>query len=338
MLVRATNWIGDTVISLPALEAVRENFPESEIVVLARPWVIPLIEHHPAVDRIILLKKGRPLSGFIELIRVARLLRKKKFDMAILFQNAFEAALLTYMGGVKNRIGYNLDWRGLLLTHSIRRDDPILKEHQVEYYLSILRSMGWNSKTGYPRLWIGKRDSEAAESLLLSGGIGKEEEIIGLSPGAAYGPAKRWPAERFALVGDWASERWGSKVLLIGGPGENRVCRALAGAMKYSPVNLCGKTTLGQAMAIIKRCDFFITNDSGLMHVAAALDVPMIAIFGSTDPIATGPISQRARVVRKKADCAPCLKKECPSDFRCMLSITPEDVWEELTMLKEETG
>jgi len=338
ILIRATNWVGDLAISLPALEALRENFPSSEITVLARPWVIPLIEHHPSVDRIITLERGKGfLSRTGQFLRMARILRREEFDMAILFQNAFEAALLAYMGGVKLRIGYHVDGRGFLLTHAIKRNKGVLKLHQVEYYLSILRSMGWDAKTRIPVLYIGKRDLESVNSLLSAEGLKTNDEVIGLSPGAMYGPAKRWPPERFAAVGDLAVERWGSKVILFS-PGEQRICESLASMMNHTPLNLCGRTTLGQAMAAIKRCHFFITNDSGLMHVAAALDVPVLAIFGSTDQEATGPLGKRARTIQKKVDCAPCLKKRCPSDFRCMLDITPEDVWKELEGMKEAVG
>ena len=336
ILIRATNWIGDMVISLPALEAVRNNFPESEIVILARPWVVPLIEHHPSVDRIIPIGKGKDFfTRFMEFIRVAGMIRRSKFDLAILFQNAFGAALLTYMGKVEVRVGYDVDFRRFLLSHPVTRDKSVMESHQVEYYIAILRAMGWDVKTGNPMLYVGEKDSKSVNSLLLREGISPKDELMGLSPGAIYGPAKRWPAERFATIGDWAAERWGTKVVIMGSSRETDICRFLAERMKYAPLNLCGRTTLGQAMALIKRCNFFVTNDSGLMHIAAALDVPMVAIFGSTDHVATGPLSKKAKIVRIQTDCSPCLKAECPTDFRCMLGIDPENVWRELETLKE---
>ncbi len=337
-MVRATNWVGDMVISLPALEAIRANFPESEIAVIARPWVIPLIERHPSVDRIIPLKKGNGYpSDLMEFIRVAGIIRRTGFDMAVLFQNAFEAALLAYLGGVRFRIGYNTGGRGFLLTHPLSRNEGGLKSHQVEYYLSILRAMGWEAGSRYPVLSIGDEEMEEIHSLLLSEGIKREDPLIGLGPGAIFGPAKRWPSDRFAVIGDLARERWGAKAVIMGSPGEKEICGLVASSMKYAPLNMCGKTGLRQAMALIKRCGFFVTNDSGLMHVSAALGVPTVAIFGSTDPSATGPLSGSARVVRNRVDCSPCLRPECPSDFSCMLGITPEDVWKEMERLREET-
>ena len=160
--------------------------------------------------------------------------------------------------------------------------------------------------------------------------------IVGLGPGAVYGPAKRWHPERFAVIGDWAVERWNAVVILMGSKREMDICKEVSQAMKYQPVNFCGRTSLGEAMGLLQKCRFFVTNDSGLMHIGAALGVPMVAVFGSTNPEATGPRSKNARIVRHPQDCSPCLKPECPTDFRCMRSIEPEAVWEELTYLKAQ--
>ncbi|MFH1351799.1 MAG: lipopolysaccharide heptosyltransferase II [Pseudomonadota bacterium] len=337
ILIRATNWVGDVVMTIPAIEAVRENFPESTITVLARPWVIPLLEGHPAVDWILPLKKGRGfLSDLVEIIRISVEIRRQRFDLAILFQNAFEAALLAYLGGIRYRVGYNTDGRRLLLSHAVVRDDEILKAHQVEYYLHILRAMGWEARSKAPELFIPGKAVDSIQSLFLSEGIGGGDFLLGMGPGAVFGPAKRWPPERFALIGDWAVERWGAKVLIMGSEGEKRICKEVHQSMRHSPLDLCGLTTLGEVMELIKRCHFFVTNDSGLMHVASALDVPVVAVFGSTDPATTGPRSKKGRIVRHESECAPCLKPECPTDFRCMLSIEPEDVWKQMEILREE--
>ncbi len=337
ILIRATNWVGDAVMTIPALEAVRDNFPASTLVVLARPWVIPLFANHPAVDQVLPIRKGKGyLSDLVEIIRVARLIRRHKFDLAILFQNAFEAALLACLGGIRFRIGYNTDGRRFLLSHAAIRNDKVLKLHQVEYYLSLLRAMGWTARSKDSRLFVVEKDMETIRSLLLSKGIGEDDFLLGLSPGAIFGPAKRWPAERFAFIGDWASERWGAKVLVLGSERERDICMVVCKSMKHAMLNLCGMTTIGEAMALIKRCRFFVTNDSGLMHIAAALNVPMVAIFGSTDPVTTGPRSRKARIVKHQIDCSPCLRPECPTDYRCMLDIEPEEVWKEMEILKGE--
>ncbi len=326
-------------MTTPAIEAVRENFPESTLAVLARPWVTPLLENHPAVDKVLPLEKGNGyFSRTVEIFKAAGLVRRMKFDLAVLFQNAFEAALLAYLGGVRLRVGYNTDGRGLLLSHAVIRDEKVLNVHQVDYYLSILRAMGWEAESKDPTLFVAEKDTEAIQTLLSDEGIEQDHFLLGLSPGAVFGPAKRWPAERFATIGDWAAQRWGAKVVVMGSEGEMDVCRAVSQSMKHTPLNLCGRTTLGEAMALIERCHFFVTNDSGLMHIAAALSVPMVAIFGSTDPVATGPRSEKARIVRHPTDCAPCLRPECPTDYRCMLSIEPDEVWKEMDNLRDSLG
>jgi heptosyltransferase-2 len=339
ILIRHTNWIGDAVMALPALEAVRDNFPESDITVLARPWVMPLLANHPAVDRLLPIdKRGGMMTDFGEIMRVAGRIRRRKFDLAILFQNAFEAALLAFLGGIRVRIGYNTDGRGLLLSHGPARRDEILVQHQVEYYLGILRALDWEAASREPRLFVSPKDLDSVRSLLSSEGVGKDDFLLGLSPGAAYGPAKRWPLDRFAAIGDRAVQRWGARVVLVGSAGERDLCRRLAETMKHRPLDLCGRTTLGEAMALIGACRFFVTNDSGLMHVAAALDVPMVAVFGSTDPSATGPRSRNASIVRHETACAPCLKPVCPTDYRCMLGIEPHHVWHEMENQRNKSG
>ena len=336
ILIRATNWVGDVVMSMPALEAVRVNFPESRLSVLARPWVMPLFKHHPAVDEVLPLHTGKGgLSDLNAVMKAVGLIRKFRFDLTVLFQNAFQAALISYLAGIGIRVGYNTDGRGLLLSHAIPRDPEVMKQHQVEYYLQILRGVGWDAVSKDPCLFVDKRDSEHVESMLLEKGVSPDDLVLGLSPGAVFGPAKRWPAERFSTIGNRASKQWGAKVVILGSGGEKEICLNVRNDMKSPSINLCGSTTLGEAMALIKRCDLFVTNDSGLMHVAAALGVPLVAVFGSTDPTATGPRSEKARVVRSEIDCSPCLKPECSKNYRCLTDISAEEVWEALVELKE---
>lgn len=337
ILVRATNWVGDVVMSLPALEAVKENFPGCTLSVAARPWVSPIFESHPSVDRVFLYERPEGALRSLEgILRLAGKIRREGHDMAILFQNAFEAALLCLLGGVRYRIGYGTDGRGPLLSHRIPLDPGILRLHQSEYYLEILRSMGWTAESRYPRLYVEEESVRWARRTL--GVRGKEERspVVGLGPGAVYGNAKRWPPERFAEIGRWAAERWGAEVVLMGSQGEVEICRQLCRCMEYRPLNLCGRTSLSEAIGLISEFSLFVTNDSGLMHIAAALGVPTLAIFGPTDHVATGPQGPRTALIRHETACAPCLKQECPRDHRCMLSIEPEEVWERMEMLREE--
>ena len=229
ILIRATNWVGDVVMTMPALEAVRENFPESSITVLSKPWVVSLYENHPAVDKVIHFNKGNGyFADLFEVIRTIGLIRKQTFDLAILFQNAIEAALLSYFGNVRFRVGYNTDARGLFLTHKVIRSDEVLKVHQVEYYLSILRAMDWGAISRDPTVHVSSENVQKARMILSSNGIKPEDFLIGLSPGAIFGEAKRWPVDRFARIGDWAVEKWGSKVLVMGSRKEKGICDLLS--------------------------------------------------------------------------------------------------------------
>jgi heptosyltransferase-2 len=331
ILIRATNWVGDAVMTLPALEAVRENFQSASITVLARPWVAPLFENHPAVNNILIYNKHDGLTkNLSEFFHVINMIRKNKYDLAVLFQNAFEAALLAYLGRVTYRLGFDSDGRGFLLTHGIKRSSEIFAVHQVEYYLSILKAAGLKVESRNPVIYLSKKDLAKAENLLQLKGISKNDFILGISPGAIFGNAKRWPFERFAEISDRASERWGAKVIILGSKKEKEIGTSITGLMRHKPVDFCGTTSLGEVIGIIGRCNMFVTNDSGLMHIAAALGVPTLAIFGSTDHVATGPRGVKTRIIKHDIDCSPCLKPECPTDFKCMLSIEPEEVWDEM--------
>ena len=335
ILIRATNWVGDAVMSMPAFEAVRGNFPESHITVLARPLVVPLYESNPAVTEVIPYQRGHGyVKDYSEFLRVIRLIRDLHFDMAVLFQNAFEAALIACLGGIKIRVGYNTDARGFLLSHSVVRGTEVLKLHQVEYYLTLLRAIGWDAPTRDPALRASPESVARVRSLLSSIGIDDQDLLVGLSPGAAYGPAKRWPIERFAAIGDRAIKEWGARVVVIGTEKEKDLGETLLSATAPGAFNLCGMTGLGEALALIKRCQLFVSNDSGLMHVSAALNVPTVAIFGSTDPVATGPRGKNARIVKQDMECSPCLKPECPVGYRCLLAVQPDDVWREMEDLR----
>ncbi|MBW1689282.1 MAG: lipopolysaccharide heptosyltransferase II [Deltaproteobacteria bacterium] len=337
ILVRATNWVGDAVLITPSLVALKKTFPHAQITVLANPWVLPLLVNHPAVDRTMIIDKGTGLlCSMGKLTRIISNLRNEGFDLAVLFQNAFEAAFLASMGGVRYRIGYNTDGRGFLLTHTVIRDEHILGVHQVDYYLGLIEAMGWQVEGREPSLFLNARDIETTSLMLSSHGIEDHHVIVGLNPGATYGSAKRWPEERFAAIGDWAVERWNATVILFGSSSERDIGLRVSRRMQHAPINLCGLTTLGEVMALIKRCNFFVTNDSGLMHIAAAFHVPLVALFGPTNHITTGPVSETATIVRHAFDCSPCLKETCPLDHRCMLSIEPDEVWDAMESLKRE--
>lgn len=323
LLVRSTNWIGDAVMTTPAIRSIRRNFPGARITLLAKPWVLPVFARSPHVDRFLVYDVRERHRGAAGRWRLVNDIRRERFDAAILLQNAFEAALITAAAGIPARIGFDTDGRALLLTHPVRRPAGLEQRHQTDYYLQILRGAGLVVGDSRLELPLAEADRKRAARRLAQEGVDPRLPLVGLNPSATFGPAKQWPEDRYATLGDWIADRYGAQVLIFGGPGDQPLGQRIATAMRCRPVNLAGRTELAEAMALIDRLDLFISNDSGLMHVAAALDVPLIAIFGSTNPVTTGPWGSRSRVVRTNVPCSPCLKPTCRyGHLDCMRRIT----------------
>lgn len=327
ILIRSANWVGDTIMTTPAVRAIRRCFPDAEISILAKPWVAPVFFNSPDIDQILIYDIANRHGGCWGKYRLSKELRQKKFDLAILFQNAFEAALLAFGAGIPNRVGYTTDGRSLLLTHRVRRMPSYKQHHQIDYYLGILDGVGLVHDGRHPMLFISEEERLGVQELLRPYGIKKNDSIIGINPGAAYGTAKRWMSDRYAALCDKLSKSHNVKLVIFGGPGEEALGEQIAGALAGRCIDFCGKTSLREAMALIERCRLFITNDSGLMHVAAALNRPLVAIFGSTDHVTTGPYGLKSRIVRTPMKCSPCLKPDCPEDHLCMKKITVDMVY-----------
>ncbi len=335
LLVRSTNWVGDAVMSVPALKEIRRLFPQARISLLARPWVRDVYAAADFVDEILVYDKAGRHRGCAGARRMALELRGGSFDLAILLPNAFEAALIAFWARIPLRLGYARDGRGLLLTHAVRIDPGVRKMHQAYYYLGILAGAGllahrpWEQgeyRLDSVAVGVRDEDSSAARDLLRLEGIGHDKPVVGINPGASYGGAKRWPAARFAAVADALARDCFARIVIFGSPAERAIAQEVAARMQSPAAVLAGRTTLGQLMGLIRECDLFLTNDSGPMHLAAALNVPQLAIFGSTSEVATGPLSSRAQVIKQQVDCNPCFLRECPIDFRCMLRITVDEV------------
>ena len=336
ILIRGTNWIGDVVMTFPALTSVRETMPKARITVLAKPWVADLVRMHPAVDEVLIYERPGRHDGHRGLLALVGKLRRKQFDAAILLQNAFEAAVIARLAGIPVRAGYSTDGRGLLLTHPVNRQPAIETVHQSRYYLAMLEALGFKPPRAALSLTPSEAQRIAAEQHLERFGIAGRRPLVGMAPGAAYGPAKRWFPERFAAVADRLAERYACPVLLFGSAGDRPSTEAVQSAARTALVDVAGRTTLGDAIALIARCDLFVTNDSGLMHVAGALGVPTVAIFGSTNPKTTYPLGERTVLIRRPVDCSPCLKQECPTDFRCMDLVGVDEVLKHSIRLLEE--
>ncbi len=332
ILVRATNWVGDAVMSLPALRALRQRFPKARISILAKPWVADLYRRESFCEDLI----PYTASTFFEKVSIARELRKRRFETAILLQNAFEAAAIAYLAGIPERIGYARDGRGFLLTRAIpvpRRGE--IPRHESFYYLEmLLRRAGIVDELPQnDAIRLEGAPAARATGLERFRQLGLGDVVVGVSPGAAYGTAKRWLPERFAESANQVASELGAAVAIFGSKAERDLCESVA-ALIASPVkNFAGETTLAEFIDLAAACRVHLTNDSSAMHIASALGVPTVAVFGATDDGATGPTGPLAKVVREDVECSPCLKRECPIDHRCMTRVSASQVAEAALVL-----
>lgn len=323
LLVRATNWVGDAVMSLPALHAVRQRWPQAHITILARPWVADLYGREPFCDRLWPYEAARGRGDWKAKWQLAQTLRAERFDCALLLQNAFEAAAIVRLAGIPERIGYSRDGRGWLLTQAVSVPQKgTIPPHQQFYYLELLRRIGWLEalpQDSTIRLAGAGKAREEGNTLLRQEGT--TQPVVGMSPGAAYGTAKRWLPERFVEAGTQVARQIGGVVAVFGSREEQPLCQQIAKEITANGVparEFAGQTTLREFIYRVAACHVYLTNDSGGMHIASALGVPTVAVFGATDHIATGPTGPLARVVRQPVECSPCLLRECPIDHRCM--------------------
>jgi heptosyltransferase II len=339
IIVRAVNWLGDLVISLPALRAVRRTWPNAHLAVMVADRLAGFYSGAAGslVDEVIPFTFRAGLPGLADRWRFARrVLAPGRFDLGILFPNSFDSALVFLLAGVPRRVGYRRDGRGLLLTRSIPVTAGLLDQHQVHYYLNLARTLGADGSPDCLDLPILPQARARADELLSAAGPRR----AALAPGAAFGPAKAWPVDKFAALADrLAADGW--TPVFVGAPGQDAL--AAAGIVdrmnrKEAAVNLAGRTDVAELLGVLSRCAAFIGNDSGAMHAAAAMGLPAVGLFGSTDPDRTGPLGPHARAITKRVACAPCFLRVCPlppsNNMTCLRAI---DIDEVLAVLKELT-
>jgi len=365
--VRGVNWLGDAVMTTPALQRLREALPDAHITLLAPDKLADLWQHHPSLDSFLSLPPGAgPWS-------VAARLRAEAFKIALVLPNSHRAALEVWLAGIPRRIGHARPWRNWLLTQplpprpghtpmpkrSVGEINRLIRltptpaapstpttAHQIHDWLHLAAALGANTDPLPPKLEVTAAEVQQADANLLSdwrnsaprSASGQPPIFLGLIPGAEYGPAKRWPAENFAAVARAVSQRVNNCLwIALGTPADWPVCDTIARRVAGGHVlNLAGKTSLRQLMALLKLCRLVLTNDTGPMHVAAALGTPVVVPFGSTSPELTGPGlpgDPRHRLLKSAAPCSPCFRRACPIDFRCMTGISPDRVAESVLSL-----
>ena len=313
ILIRSTNWLGDAVMSAPAVRAIKHGRPDARVSVLTKSKLADFWKTVAEVDEIIAIEPGDGVRN------VAKKIAAHDFDAAILFPNSVRAALEVWLAGVPRRVGFRARWRGLLLNQFAdekkrKNQPPRPPRHQVFHYLQIAESIGAEITAAVSREPSSTLDARLAFKL-------------GLCPGAEYGPAKRWPADRFAEVARVVSEKYPLvEWVLFGVEKDCEIGEGIAPSLGARCENLIGKTTLAELIERLRECRLLLTNDTGTMHLAAHLGVPTVSVFGSTEPALTGPIGDHHRVIRHHVECSPCFLRECPIDFRCMTSVTVEEV------------
>ncbi|MBN1273689.1 MAG: lipopolysaccharide heptosyltransferase II [Candidatus Aminicenantes bacterium] len=324
IVVRTPNWIGDSILCIPALKCLQKNHPEAEIWLAADRWVQGLFRSFDFVKGFVPI----PESGSIKSYRsAAKKLKTYLFDAGLLFPNSFSSALLFFLAGIPHRWGFNRDGRGFLLTQSVKKNS-IGEIHQAEYYLSLLRLLGMKIYTEELSLPLSSDEKKEARESLLKLNVDFSRPLIFLNPGAYYGSAKRWPVSRFAELASLLQKNHKGNIIITGSAEEIPLSEKIASSMDLKPIILSGRTTIRQLSAFISQADVFVTNDSGPMHIANAFKIPVVAVFGPTDPKITGPLQDPSKVLFKQAACWPCFYRDCPFDHRCMMSISPEEVYE----------
>jgi heptosyltransferase-2 len=332
LLVRLPNWVGDVVMATPTLRSLRESFPKTRIIALGKPWARELLRDHPCIDQIITHSFR---NGSLRLISQLKALNA---DTALLFPNSFASALIFFLARIPNRIGYNTKGRGLLLTRGIRT--PSSTVHQVDYFLGLMNGFdgvqNWDRSLYFP---VSEEAMEEASAFWRTLGVSETDTLIGLNPGAAWGSSKRWLQSYFGETGDLFQERSGAKIAIFGGPEETPLAEEIAQLMKSKPIIVAGKDNLHLLPALLKRCNLFITNDTGPMHLAAAQKTPQIVLFGPTDPHQTAHEDPNIKVIRKELECSPCFKRECPyGHHNCMKSISATEVFRAGAELLNKSG
>jgi lipopolysaccharide heptosyltransferase II len=323
ILIRSSNWLGDAVMSVPAVRAIKNGRPDAHVTIAAPAKIAPVWKLVPEVDAIL------PLASNSLLAAVRSIRERPRFDVAILFPNSLRAALEALLSGVRRRVGYRGHSRSWLLNQVIPEQPPPRRlEHQSARYLRIAQICGaGNGQQPTANTQIAASNQPSA--------MNDQPLKIGLCPGAEYGPAKRWLSERFAgaavRVAAQAPVQW----VLFGTPKDAEIGEQIAAGLGDSCVNRIGQTTLDQLILALRECRLLLTNDTGTMHLASLLGVPVVAIFGSTEPGLTGPLGDHHVVLRHHVECSPCFLRKCPIDFRCMKAVAvPEVVDAVLSILR----
>lgn len=336
ILIIAPNWIGDAVMSQPLLASLKEIYPHSSIDVLASPWVASIYRSCAEVNEIIEAGLAHKQLQWGLRKKIAAQLKTRQYEACFVLPNSFKSALIPWLANIPFRVGYRGEMRFGLINFSLDNPKKINRPPMADHYLALAQVLSESKGSGNlepadPKLNVSAIAQETIRTKLRHASI-PEESIYVLCPGAEYGVTKRWPPEHFAdLINRLIATNSLAHIILLGGKGDHNLAKSIqtqAGQSTHLH-NWCGETSLDEAIALIGMSKTLITNDSGLMHIGAALKVPQVAIFGSSDPRHTPPLSNKAKVLWLNLPCSPCHKRECPlGHLKCLKDILPEDVFQ----------
>jgi heptosyltransferase II len=321
MVILAPNWLGDAIMALPAIADVRRKSPNSSIAIAARPAVAPLFHMVTEVNEVMVLeprRTGTPWAGWRD---AGAGLRNQQFDVALLLPNSFQSAFSASRAGIAQRWGYRTDWRAPLLTRAVA---PPKDVHQIEYYQHLVHALGFPNGRAVPAITVPAAARAAGLEVLTNAGWNRRAPLVALAPGAAYGGAKRWPPAYFAELARSLAAH-GVVAVVVGGAADRSTGKELerAAGSGCKLVNLIGRTELSTLAGVLIHCRALVSNDSGAMHLGAAVGVPVTAVFGPTNDLATSPVGDAHVVLTNPVWCRPCMLRECPLDHRCMRGIEP---------------
>ncbi len=326
VFLKSPNWIGDCVMSLPAIRALKDSSPEIQIFLITKPNLSQIYKNVTEIEKIVVIPSGAGIKGFFNTLKILRGFGIKE---GILLTNSFISAITLKLSGVKNLTGYKRDLRGWLLTN--KEKFPGKSIHQVEFYINIIKLfLKKKISSDYSNeLIIDNRETKRAKDIISSQGWEKGELLIGISPTAAFGEAKEWGDGKFKeLIKRISEKQWKNRVVLFGSSRENERINGISSNSIKKPIVVTGEYSLREAISVISLCNVFIGNDSGLLHVANGLNVPLIGLFGPTSPKTTSPVKGSSHIIYKNVDCSPCSYRNCPIDHKCMNEISVEEVME----------
>jgi len=325
ILIRTPNWLGDTILSTPAITGVVNANPDSAISILTPSNLGELFVHDGRFQEVITFRREEVSGSFGGALSLAKEVRKIGFDKFLIFPNSFSSALTAFLSGTHDRIGYAAECRRPLLTKALRFGKDQRKTHRVLLYAEIAGLVGCAPDDGLPlRLELPQEESDPLLELAGYSPRG-DAPLVAIAP-SSFAPSRRWPVERFALLADRLAQDFGAKIVLLGSVSDAHVAFGMSGLMKTPPISLVGKTSLLSLSAVLKRMTLLIANDSGVAHLACALGTPYLVLFGAGDPSVTGPWGGRAKLIKKDLDCSPCVKQTCSKDLECMKAISVDEV------------